>query len=74
MFFKIGVLKNFAIFTKKHLSWSLFLTTLQANVPATLLKRDSNTAVFLGVLRTPPVAASRAFTKWEQNYIAIRPF
>ena len=25
MFFKIGVLKNFAIFTGKHLSWSLFL-------------------------------------------------
>ena len=26
MFFKIGVLKNFANFTGKHLSWSLFLT------------------------------------------------
>ena len=25
MFFKIGVLKNFAIFTGKHLCWSLFL-------------------------------------------------
>ena len=25
-FFKIGVLKNFAIFTRKHLCWSLFLT------------------------------------------------
>ena len=25
MFFKIGVLKNFAIFTGKHLRWSLFL-------------------------------------------------
>ena len=24
MFFKIGVLKNFAIFTGKHLCWSLF--------------------------------------------------
>ena len=47
MFFKIGVLKNFAIFMKKHLSWSLFLTTLQAYMSATLLKRDSNTVVFL---------------------------
>ena len=25
MFFKIGVLKNFASFAGKHLSWSLFL-------------------------------------------------
>ena len=31
MFFKIGVLKNFEIFTGKHLRW---------NRPAILLKRD----------------------------------
>ena len=30
MFFKIGVLKNFANFTGKHLCWSLFLIKLQA--------------------------------------------
>ena len=30
MFFKIGVLKNFAIFTGKHLCWSLFLVKMQA--------------------------------------------
>ena len=30
MFFKIGVLKNFIIFTGKHLCWSLFLIKLQA--------------------------------------------
>ena len=29
MFFKIGALKNFAIFTGKYLCWSLFLTKLQ---------------------------------------------
>ena len=29
MFFKIGVLKNCAIFTGKHLSWSLSLIKLQ---------------------------------------------
>ena len=29
MFFKIGVLKNFAIFTGKHLCWSLSLIELQ---------------------------------------------
>ena len=27
--FKMGVLKSFAIFTGKHLCWSLFLTTLR---------------------------------------------
>ena len=30
MFFKIGVPKNFAILTGKHLCWSLFLIRLQA--------------------------------------------
>ena len=37
MFFKIGVLKNFAIFTGKHLCWTLFLVfnRLQAWRPVT---------------------------------------
>ena len=30
MFFKIGVVKNFAMFTRKHLCWSLFLIKMQA--------------------------------------------
>ena len=47
MFFKIGVLKYFAMFTGKHLCWSRFLIMLQAFRPKTLLKRDSNTGVFL---------------------------
>ena len=41
-----GVLKNFAIFTGKHLCWSFFLIKLQAYRPAALLKRNSNTGVF----------------------------
>ena len=47
VFFKKGVLKNFASLTEKHLCWSLFLIKLQAWEPPTLLKRDSNTDVFL---------------------------
>ena len=47
IFFNIDALKNFASFTGKHLCWSLFLIKLHALRPATLLKRDSNTAVFL---------------------------
>ena len=30
MFFNIGVIKNFAMFTQKHLCWSLFLIKMQA--------------------------------------------
>ena len=45
MFFKIDALKIFAIFTRKHLCWSLFLIKLQAFRTGTLLKRDSNKGV-----------------------------
>ena len=44
---KKGVLKNFANFTGKRRCWSLFLIILQGLKPATFLKRDSNTGVFL---------------------------
>ena len=51
MFFKIDVLKNFAILTGKHLCWSLFLIKLQAFRSATLLNRDSSIGIILGILR-----------------------
>ena len=49
---KKAFLKNFAIFTGKQLCWSLFVgvslsPALLAFRPATLLKRDFNTGVFL---------------------------
>ena len=48
MFFKIGLLKNFANFTGKHpMLESLFDKVAGLKRPATLLKRDSNTVVFL---------------------------
>ena len=43
--------KNFAIFTGKTCVRACFLVKLQAFRPATLLKRDSNTGVFLRILR-----------------------
>ena len=67
MYFRIGVLKNFAMFTGKHLCWGLFLINIQTSRAATLLKRDSNIEVFLWICetfkntffyRTNPVAAS----------------
>ena len=47
MFFKIGVLKSFAIFRGKQLCWSLFLIKLQALVLQHYLKekRDPNTCI-----------------------------
>ena len=51
MFFKLGVLKNFANFTGKHLCWGLFIIKLQGwkvaglRRSAILLKRES-TQVF----------------------------
>ena len=39
--------KNFAIFKRKYLCCSPFLIKFAAFRPATLLKRDSNTVVFL---------------------------
>ena len=50
MYFKIEVFKNFAIFTGKHMCWSLFVMKLLAYKPANLLKRDSNTSIFLLIL------------------------
>ena len=47
MFFKIGVLKHFALFTRKDQCWNYFLIKLQGCRPAILLKRDSNTDFFL---------------------------
>ena len=47
MFFKVGILKNFANVTGKELDWSLFLINLLALRPATLLKRDFNIGMFL---------------------------
>ena len=49
MFYTKAVLKNFAIFTGKHLRWSLFLIKLLSEGlrPATSLKRDYSTGIFL---------------------------
>ena len=48
---KKGILRKFANFTGEQLCWSLFLIELVTFRLATLLKRDSNTDVFLWNLR-----------------------
>ena len=42
-----GVLRNFTKFTEKHLCQSLFFNKVGDIRPATYLKRDSGTGVFL---------------------------
>ena len=39
MFFKISVLKHFAIFTGKHQCWNLLLIKLQASTPPEFNKK-----------------------------------
>ena len=39
MFYKNAALKNFAIFTEKHLYWSLFFNKVAGLRPATLFKK-----------------------------------
>ena len=53
MFFKKGVLKNFAILagTGKHLCWSSVMIKLLTFRPATLLKRYSSTGIFPWISR-----------------------
>ena len=41
MFYKKAVLKKFAIFTGKHLCWSLFFYKIAGLGRATLLKKDT---------------------------------
>ena len=45
------ILKNFAIFTRKHLCRNFFLIKLQVSKSAALSKRDSITCFFLWILR-----------------------
>ena len=45
------VLRNFAKFTGKHLSKSLFFKKLAALRPATLFKKGSGTDIFMSILR-----------------------
>ena len=48
---KNAVLKNLAILIGKHLCWSLFLINLEVYKPGILLQWDSDTSVFLWILR-----------------------
>ena len=80
MFFRIGVLKNFALFTGKHLCWSLFLIKFPAWRPFALLIRLQHRCFpvkftkFLRTTffdRTPTVAASGNML-WTLSFFHMR--
>ena len=82
MFFKVGVLINFVIFTGKHLCCLFLIKIGQSFRPATLLKRESNTGVFLWMLqnfknsflyRTPLVADLTAVHFGFSDFHARQP-
>ena len=51
VFYKKGVLRNFAKFTGKHLCQGLFFNEVAGLGPASLLKRDAGTGVFLWIFQ-----------------------
>ena len=65
LFFKVGVLKNFAVFTGKHLRWSLFLKMFQAFTftTPTLVIFSKYCEIFKNsfLYRRPPAGASVPF-------------
>ena len=83
IFFRIGVLKNFAIFTRKQLCCSRFVIKLQAFRSRTLLKETPRQVfsyeyceIFKNSLfyRTPPVAASLTSRNIKFLLSPISPF
>ena len=46
MFFKIGVLKNFVIFTRKHLSWQSLFIKVAVLTGCNFIKKETPTQVF----------------------------
>ena len=64
MFFLKVALKNFSIFTREHLCWSLFLIKLHAWKPASLLRTNSNTSVFPVTFRHITVGCFCTLNGW----------
>ena len=78
MFWKIGVLKNFVLFTGMHLCWILFLIKLPWR-PVTLLKRDSYTVFLWNVwnfknflYRTPLLTISVKFLYFTEHFETLQ--
>ena len=75
MFFKIGVPKNFAIFTRKDLSWCLFLLKLTPKTPKKLQHRCFlvNVAKFLrtSFLRNTSFGCFCCFKKFVHSQESI---
>ena len=71
MFFKIGVLENFSIFTGKHLCWSLFLKETPTQVFSCEYCEFFKNNFFY---RTPMVAASASARATVSDHRIISTF
>ena len=71
MFFKIRVLKHFAILTGKHLCWSLFLITYKKKNPTKVLSCEYSEIFKKFFYRTPLVAASKEKRKISAVSVSI---
>ena len=79
MFAKKGMLKNSAKVNKKCLCWNLFLTKLQSSRPATLLKSNFSTDVFVNIakfLETPILEnlCKRLLLKFKKSVFLIMKY
>ena len=81
VFWKKGVLRNFAKFTGKHLCQSLFFNNVAGLKACNFIEKDNlaqvfsmNFAKFLNTFfyRTPPMAASVYYHEWIINQILNR--
>ena len=73
MFFKIVVLKNFAIFAGKHLCCSLFLIKVAAALKSVFIKkrRDSKTGVFFEYCKILKNSFFVEHVWWLFLYVAV---
>ena len=64
MFFKKGVLKNFAIFTKKTPALESLFSKVAGLRPAALLKKDSNTGFLVNISKFLTAAFFKEHLRW----------
>ena len=75
MFFILGGITNFAIFTGKHLCWGLFSIKLHIYRYATFLKIDSNTGIscrYCKVLRIAFLKNNSGGCFWQSYHGTVK--
>ena len=71
MSFKTDDLRNFEIFTGKHLYWSLFLIKMQALRPATLFKRLQHRCLLVNMAKFLLTAFFIEHLRWYLSIFSV---